>query len=40
MGNSGNPDFLPALEKLVKDDDPVVAESACWAKNELLKNQQ
>jgi epoxyqueuosine reductase len=40
MGNSGNPKFLPALEKLTKDDDPAVAESARWAKNELLENEQ
>jgi epoxyqueuosine reductase len=40
MGNSANPEFLPALEKLTKDDDPVVAESARWAKNELLENEQ
>ncbi len=31
MGNSGNPDFLPALNNLRTDDDPSVAESADWA---------
>jgi epoxyqueuosine reductase len=31
MGNSGNRKFLPLLEKLVTDEDSVVAESATWA---------
>jgi epoxyqueuosine reductase len=31
MGNSGDARFIPALEKLQADDDPVVAESARWA---------
>ncbi len=31
MGNSGERRFLPALEKLAGDDDPVVAEHAQWA---------
>jgi epoxyqueuosine reductase len=31
MGNSGNRGFVPVLEKLESDDDPVVAESARWA---------
>jgi epoxyqueuosine reductase len=31
MGNSGNRKFLPVLEELETDDDPVVAESAQWA---------
>ena len=31
MGNSGDHDFVPTLEKLCKDEDPVVAESAAWA---------
>jgi epoxyqueuosine reductase len=31
MGNSGNAQFAPALERLAKDDDPVVAEHARWA---------
>jgi epoxyqueuosine reductase len=31
MGNSGNRSFIPVLEKLAADDDPVVAESAKWA---------
>ena len=31
MGNSGSQKFMPTLEKLATDDDPVVAESARWA---------
>jgi epoxyqueuosine reductase len=30
-GNSGSPELLPPLMKLVDDDDPVVAEAARWA---------
>jgi epoxyqueuosine reductase len=30
MGNSGNREFVPALEKLREDEDAVVAESAAW----------
>ena len=31
MGNSHEPKFLPALEKLASDSDPTVRESAAWA---------
>jgi epoxyqueuosine reductase len=31
MGNSGTRDFVPALERLREDPDPIVAESAGWA---------
>lgn len=31
MGNSGNPDFVPILEKLAYDEDESVAHSARWA---------
>jgi epoxyqueuosine reductase len=31
MGNSGNREFVPMLEKLSDDEDSVVAESARWA---------
>jgi len=31
MGNSGNREFLPVLERLASDEDPLVAESASWA---------
>jgi epoxyqueuosine reductase len=37
MGNSGNADFLPMVERLAGDEDEVVAESARWARNELIK---
>jgi epoxyqueuosine reductase len=35
MGNSGNRDFVPVLEKLTDDEDELVAESARWAKARL-----
>ena len=35
MGNSGNNEFLPLLERLVHDEDECVAESARWARNRL-----
>ena len=37
MGNSGNPDFLPVLEKLNADQDQSVAQSARWARDRLQK---
>ena len=37
MGNSGDRDFAPTLEKLREDEDPVVAESAGWALQRLNK---
>jgi epoxyqueuosine reductase len=35
IGNSGNPEFLPLLDRLANDDDEFVAESARWAKTRL-----
>jgi len=35
MGNSGNRQFLPVLERLGQDEDPAVQESAQWAKKRL-----
>ena len=35
MGNSGNRDFLPLLERLAESPDPVVREHAEWAMHEL-----
>jgi epoxyqueuosine reductase len=35
MGNSRNRQFVPVLEKLAADDDPVVAESARWGLKQL-----
>ena len=40
MGNSGNREFLPVLEKLAADEDECVAESALWAKKRLLHPDQ
>jgi len=37
MGNSGNREFLPVLEKLAADEDESVAESARWAQARLLR---
>ena len=37
MGNSGNAEFVPALDQLASDEDAAVAESARWAKSRLLK---
>ena len=36
MGNSKNRGFLPLLEKLTKDEDETVADSAAWATKMLL----
>ncbi len=36
IGNSQNPGFLPALEPLLNDPDPSVADAAIWAKARLL----
>jgi epoxyqueuosine reductase len=38
MGNTGEPDFVPALEKLASDEDPVVAEMARWSRDRLSKH--
>jgi len=35
MGNSGNRQFIPALETMAQDPDPLVAEHARWALNKL-----
>jgi epoxyqueuosine reductase len=35
MGNSGNPEFIPILEKMAGDPDPVIAEHARWALQQL-----
>ncbi|PVE57973.1 tRNA epoxyqueuosine(34) reductase QueG [Arthrobacter sp. TPD3018] len=34
-GNSGSPALIPALDRLLGDDDPVVAEAAAWARERL-----
>jgi len=38
MGNSGRREFVPALEKLAVDEDPVVAEAAVWALGKLTRS--
>jgi epoxyqueuosine reductase len=35
MGNSGNQKFIPTLERLSHEDDPIVAEAAAWARDKL-----
>ncbi len=35
MGNSGNHEFIPELERLADDADEVVAEHASWALRKL-----
>jgi epoxyqueuosine reductase len=35
MGNSGKQKFVPTLQKLARDDDPVVAEAARWSLDQL-----
>ena len=37
IGNSGRPDLLPLAERLRADPDPVVAEAADWAVEELTR---
>jgi len=37
MGNSGNREFVPLLDKLVDDEDRSVSESASWARRQLLE---
>ena len=35
MGNSGNADFIPLLEDLLRDDEPLIREHAAWALDQL-----
>jgi epoxyqueuosine reductase len=37
MGNSGQPQFIPVLEKFADDEDPVLAEAARWALEKLQR---
>src|SRR5437016_3458318 len=39
MGNSRNRNFVPTLERLCHDEDPVIAESAEWAIHQLKKTR-
>ncbi len=36
MGNSGNQKFIPDLESMARDSDPVVAEHAEWARKKIV----
>ena len=38
-GNSGKAELVPVLERLVGDEDPVVAEAAQWAVSRLLHRE-
>jgi epoxyqueuosine reductase len=38
MGNSGEKKFLPLLERLTKDEDEILRESAGWAVNKIRKS--
>ena len=40
MGNSGNKEFLPLLDRLAADEDQTISESAQWAKARLLKSAE
>jgi epoxyqueuosine reductase len=37
MGNSGNRKFLPTLERLREDEDPVIRESVEWATEKICR---
>jgi epoxyqueuosine reductase len=39
MGNSRNRDFVPTLERLRHDEDPIIAESAEWAIHQLTRTR-
>lgn len=40
IGNSGDPSLLPALSPLTRDPDPVLAEAAIWAREQLTKAEK
>jgi epoxyqueuosine reductase len=40
MGNSGDRRFLPALERLAQDEDPVIASHAQWSLQHLLASKR
>jgi epoxyqueuosine reductase len=37
LGNTGTPDDLPALQRAAQDEDPLIAEHASWAVEEIQK---
>jgi epoxyqueuosine reductase len=40
LGNSGNPSGIPALERALQDDEPLVRQHAGWALNQLRKSRK
>jgi epoxyqueuosine reductase QueG len=40
MGNSGDTNFAPTLEKLAQDEDSIVAEHAKWALERLPRDPE
>jgi epoxyqueuosine reductase len=40
LGNTGNPDDLPALRKAASDPDPLISEHAGWAVDQILKRRE
>ena len=40
IGNSNDRRFLPTLQKLAEDEDPIVAESARWAVSRLMRSEK
>ena len=39
LGNSGKAEVVPALEKALKDEEPLIAEHAAWALKQLRRNK-
>jgi epoxyqueuosine reductase len=40
MGNSGKPEFIPLLEKMCEEADPLLAEHAQWALKRLRSGSE
>jgi epoxyqueuosine reductase len=40
LGNSGDPAALPALERAVQDNEPLIREHAIWALDQFLKDKR
>jgi epoxyqueuosine reductase len=40
LGNSGTPEALPALEKILQDHEPLVREHAAWASQQIRKDKR
>ena len=39
LGNVGTPEDLPVLNQLTRDDDPLIAEHASWAVEQIRKRE-